>query len=492
MKKRILLLVTLLLMCVLIPLQKTSAQHPAPTLAVHGDSLKTTTTTDTDDIIFTVKATRKRDGFSSISIVLATTPDTITPTANVTKLALLQNGSQDVVVTVPRSEITAAGAGVYSIVFTADEFFEFITPDPSVILTLTVEGSVMQTYGVTVGVQGSSTQTTTTAGTGDITYTLRVTNTGSGTDSITLTKSDVPTLTLSETSLSSLAANAYEDVILTIPRTVLSEVSTYNVTVTATSDGNTSETDEAEIETFVNEPTVYGVTLLNVSSLDQMTPTTDTEDIIYTLKVTNIGIGSDTIELTKEGHRADQITLSHETLSLDADTEQEVTLTHPRSALDVVGTYRLLVTAASQGGSSKQAAVAITTTVTDASIPPVRFDTINLEVVGSLRQTTPTTDTEDVTYTLRVTNTSAFDFHTVDFTVTGDIAAATVSPVSIDLFGLSAGDFGNKIEEVTLTIPRNVLTRGGSYITTVTAVPHVGLSKTVTVRTTVNPSSISR
>ena len=488
MKKRILLLVTLLLMCVLIPLQKTSAQNPAPTLVVQGDSSKTTTTTDTDDIIFTVKATRKRNGFSSISIVVATTPDTITPTANVTKLALLQNGSQDVVVTVPRSEITAAGAGVYSIVFTADEFFEFITPDPSVTLTLTVEGSVMQTYGVTVGVQGSSAQTTTTAGTGDITYTLRVTNTGSGTDSITLTKSGVPTLTLSETSLSSLAANAYEDVTLTIPRTVLSEVSTYNVTVTATSDGNTSETDEAEIETFVNEPTVYGVMLLNVSSLDQMTPTTDTEDIIYTLKVTNIGIGSDTIELTKEGHRADQITLSHETLSLDADTEQEVTLMHPRSALDVVGTYRLLVTAASQGGSSKQAAVAITTTVTDALIPTVRFDTINLEVVGSLRQATPTTDTEDVTYTLHVTNTSAFDFHTVDFTVTGDIAAAKVSPVSIDLFGLSAGDFGNKIEEVTLTIPRNVLTRGGSYITTVTAVPRVGLSKTVTVRTTVNPS----
>ena len=42
MKKRILLLLTLLLMCVLIPLQKTSAQHPAPTLAVQGDSLKTT------------------------------------------------------------------------------------------------------------------------------------------------------------------------------------------------------------------------------------------------------------------------------------------------------------------------------------------------------------------------------------------------------------------------------------------------------------------
>ena len=122
------------------------------------------------------------------------------------------------VITVLRTEITAAGAGVYSIVFTADESFEFITLDPSVTFALTVEESVVQTYGVTVEVQGSSTQTTTTAGTGDIEYTLRVTNTGSGTDSITLTKSGVATATLSKTSLSSLAANAYEDVTLTIPQ----------------------------------------------------------------------------------------------------------------------------------------------------------------------------------------------------------------------------------------------------------------------------------
>ena len=490
MKKRILLLLTLLLMCVLIPLQKTSAQHPAPTLAVQGDSLKTTTTTDTDDITFTVEVTRNKDGFSFISPVLATTPDTITPTASPTLLSLLQDGSQDMVITVLRTEITAAGAGVYSIVFTADEAFEFVTPDPSVTLTLTVEGSVMQTYGVTVGVQGSSTQTTTTAGTGDITYTLRVTNTGSGTDSFTLTHSGVTDAELSETSLSNIAANAYEDVTLTIPRTALTDVGTYTVTVTATSDGDISETDQAETETFVNVPTVYGVTLLNVSSLDQMTTTIDTEDIIYTLKVTNIGTALDAIKLTKSGYTADQTTLSHDILSLDPDAVQEVTLTVPRSSLESTGTYRLLVTATSQGNSSKQAAVTITTTVTDAKIPPIRLDTINLEVVGSLRQATPTTDTEDVTYTLRVTNISAFDYHTVDFTVSGDIAAATVSPASVDLFGLSAEQLGgNKVEEVTLTIPRNVLTRGSSYITTVTAVPYIGISKTVTVRTTVNNSS---
>ena len=392
------------------------------------------------------------------------------------------------VVTVPRSEITAAGAGVYSIVFTADEFFEFITPDPSVTLTLTVEGSVMQTYGVTVGVQGSSTQTTTTAGTGDITYTLRVTNTGSGTDSITLTKSDVPTLMLSETSLSSLAANAYEDVTLTIPRTVLSEVSTYNVTVTATSDGNTSETDEAEIETFVNEPTVYGVTLLNVSSLDQMTPTTDTEDIVYTLKVTNIGTDEDTIGLTKTTG-ADLATLSYGILTLAAEESQEVTVTFPRSVFTSAGTFRVTVTAISRGDRSKTDEVIMTTTVTDPDEPISRFDTIELEPIGSLSQTTAATDTEDVTYTLLVTNISAFDFFDVELSVSGDIPAATVSPTSVVLFGLSP-QLGDTVKEVTLTIPRNALRRAGTFVVTVTADPYFGANKTVTVRTTVISSEL--
>ncbi len=492
MKKRVTLLLTLLLMCALIPLQRASAQQPAPTLEVQGDSEKTTTTTDSDDITFTVRVTRNKDGLSSISIQLETTPDTITPTASPNLVDINQGASQDVTVTVPRTGITAAGAGTYTITFTADEFFEQFTADPSVTLTLIVEESDTQAYGVTVEVQGSATQTTTTAGSSDITYTIRVTNTGSGSDSFTLTHSGVTDATLSPTSISDIAASAFEDVILTLPRTVLTDIGTYTVTVTATSDSDASESDDTVTETIINEPTVYGVTLLNVGSLTQTTQNTDEEDIIYTLKVTNIGTGSDTIDITKEGRRADQVTFSRGRLLLAADTGQEVTVTLPRSAFDDAGTYRLFVTAISKGDSSKQAAVTIITTVTDATIQPTRFDTIELEVVGSLQQVTTTTDTEDVTYTLRVTNISILDFHEVNFTVTGDIAAATVTPASVDLFATDAViqqlGYGNKVEDVTLTIPRDVLRRGGNYITTVTAVPYIGTSKTITVRTIVNPS----
>ena len=425
---------------------------------------------------------------SSSPTTLTASPDTV----NIFGLAL--NAHQDVVVTVARDAITTAGAGTYTITFTADESFvaNIAGIDPiSIDLTLTVEESVTQTYGVTVDVQGSATQTTTTAGTADIEYTIRVTNTGSGSDSFTLSHSGVTDAELSETSLSSIAASAFEDVTLTVPRSELTDVGTYTVTVTATSDGDSNETDDTETETIVNEPTVYGLTLLNVGDLTQTTQNTDTDDITYTLRVTNIGNSQDTIDLTKEGS-TDQVTLSQDSLALAADTAADVTVTLPRSALDVVGTYRLLVTATSQGDSSKQATLTITTTVTDGSIPDLRYDTIEIEVIEGLRQTTTTNETEDVTYTLRVTNISIFDFHEVYFTVAGDIGAATITPASVELFANDAiieiVGYGSKVEDVTLTIPRNVLSRGGNYITTVTVVPYIGLTKTVTVRTIVNPS----
>ena len=499
MKKRILFLVTLLLMCVLIPLQKTLAA-PATGFTI-DDASQTTTTTDTDDITFAVTIMNlKTAGFYNGVISVTTDPDTLTATPNAANTGILfVGGTHDVVVTVARDAITTAGAGTYTITFTVDEFFVATFgnfgnyDDPiSTDLTLIVEESIIQTYGVTVDVQGSATQTTTTAGTADIEYTIRVTNTGSGSDSFTLSHSGVTDAELSETSLSNISASAYEDVTLTVPRSALADVDTYTVTVTATSDGDSNETDDTETETFVNEPTVYGLTLLNVGDLTQTTQNTDTDDITYTLRVTNIGNSQDTIDLTKEGHRADQVTLSQDSLALAADTAADVTVTLPRSALDVVGTYRLLVTATSQGDSSKQAALTMTTTVTDGRIPALRLDTIEIEVLEGLRQTTKTTDTEDVTYTIRVTNIYIFDFLKVYFTVTGDIGAATITPASVELFANDAVieivGRGSKVEDVTLTIPRNVLSRGGSYITTVTVVPYIGLTKTVTVRTIVNLS----
>ena len=325
-------------MCVLIPLQKASAQinlDPV-TLTVDGDSEKTTTTTDTDDITFTVNVLYLKDLFGFIDLSTTTTvPEgaTLMPTLNPTGLNLTQGSDQDVTITAPRTDLTVAGT--YTIVFTANYGFTFPQRPISTTLTITVEGSVVQTYGVTVEVQGSSTQTTTTAGTGDITYTLRVTNTGSGTDLITLTKSDVPTSTLSETLLSSLAANAYEDVTLTVPRSALSSVGTYAVTVTATSDGD-----------------------------------------------------------------VDTVTLSTTSAFLEEDTGQDVILTIPRAALSDVGTYSVTVTATSQDNSAITATVTTNTIITDDPITPTgpTLRPRQTEQTQEVQQTLPEQTTDKVVF----------------------------------------------------------------------------------------------
>ncbi len=94
MKKRIFLLLTLLLMCVLIPLQESSSQLVVPTeLTVVGDASKTTMTTDTDDITFTVTVTRlKPDGFYSGTISVSSSPNTLTATPSKTNNFLVGAG----------------------------------------------------------------------------------------------------------------------------------------------------------------------------------------------------------------------------------------------------------------------------------------------------------------------------------------------------------------------------------------------------------------
>ena len=456
------LFLLILLMC-LIPLTECLAA-PVTGLSVVGDSTKSTQTTDTGDITFTVKVTRLPGNlpFWHGKVTVSTDPNTLTATPDTTDLiGLAVNGSQDVTVTVTRAAITTAGSGTYTITFSVDESFTNNTQNPddpaTIDLTLTVTGGTTQTYGVTAAVQGSTTQTTTTAGTADIEYTIRVTNTGNGSDSFTLGASGVPDASLDATSISNLVANAFQDVTLTVPRTSLATVGTYTVTVTATSDGDTNESDTATTETIVNEPAVYGLTLLNVGYLEQTTAITDTADIVYTLRVTNIGSGQDTIDITKAGHIVEQVRFNQESFTLAAEGTADLTVTLPRTAIGTSGTYRQVITATSQGDSTAAVSLTIITTVTDASIPQLRLDLIELEVVGGWRQVTKTTDTEDITYTLLVTNKSIFNFLQVDFIVTGDLATATITPASVELFGSLAESLDrNKIEEVTLTIPRDL------------------------------------
>ena len=84
-----------------------------------------------------------------------------------------------------------------------------------------------------------------------------------------------------------------------------------------------------------------------------------------------------------------------------------------------------------------------------------------LDSQGGLKQTSTISDTEDITYTLRLTNTGSSSDR-INFTVSGDIETATVSLSSIELFP-------DSYEDITLTIPRTALAETGTYSVTVKA-----------------------
>ncbi len=90
-----------------------------------------------------------------------------------------------------------------------------------------------------------------------------------------------------------------------------------------------------------------------------------------------------------------------------------------------------------------------------------RVDDLLLDSFGDLTRTSTTSDAEDITWTLRVTNTGSGSDE-ISFTMSGDIGAARVSPNKVLLFP-------DSYEDITLTIPRIALSKAGTYNVTVKA-----------------------
>ena len=205
MKNRIIIFVTLLLMCALIPLQNVLGQTISVT--VKGDSAKTTTTADTDDITFTVSVSYTGGGQGIVSIsktVVGPEGNTLDPkltAANtdepvITGLQINSGTSKDVDITASRWAPNAGDGfkqtSTYTITFTA--LLQLTIPsqpvvkDPkSVTLTLTLEEAGAPTYDhITVNSVDGLTRDSTTNDVEDIAYTLRVTNVGDESDHILL------------------------------------------------------------------------------------------------------------------------------------------------------------------------------------------------------------------------------------------------------------------------------------------------------------------
>ena len=113
-----------------------------------------------------------------------------------------------------------------------------------------------------------------------VSYTLTITNNGNTDDVIDLSTSGTDA-TLSETEVS-LDAGASSEVMLTIAGDDLAIASSYEVKVTATSQGDNTQT--AEVTTTTTILPVYSIALAGVGEL--MTETSDaSEGISYTLTI---------------------------------------------------------------------------------------------------------------------------------------------------------------------------------------------------------------
>ena len=420
---------------------------PVYDIALEGVGELTTETADASDgISYTLKITNNGNTDDTIDLATEGTDATLSQTS----VSLASGATAEVTLTIAGDVLALAGD--YEVKATATS-----QGDSTQTVEITTTTTILSVYDIAI--EGVGEVTTETADASDgVSYTLKITNNGNTDDTIDLATEGTDA-TLSQTSVS-LASGATAEVTLTIAGDVLALAGDYEVKVTATSQGDSTQT--VEITTTTTILPVYDIALEGVGELT--TETTDASDGgSYTLKITNNGNTDDTIDLATEGTAA---TLSQTSVSLASSAAAEVTLTISGDVLTLAGDYEVKATATSQGDSTQT--VEITTTTT---ILPV-YD-IAIEGVGEL--TTETADASDgVSYTLKITNNGNTD-DTIDLATEG--TDATLSQTSVSLASSAAA-------EVTLTISGDVLTLAGDYEVKVTATSQGDNTKTAEVTTT--------
>ena len=284
-----------------------------------------------------------------------------------------------------------------------------------------------------------------------------------------------------------LDPGATEDVTLTIPREMFLAVGTYALTLQAQSQVETTQVNEIYISFTVTadqgqptvlpkpgpQPAFYNVTIAgNTPQIPGITSravygwyvrTPATTDVTQTLSVRNDGNRADLISLTVSSN-LNGVTLNSTEIALDPDASGDVTLTIPRASLQEPAIYEVTVTGTSRGDPSKIDNFFVFVYVHgQRSIASLKIASVkagfHFESLDDLAW--PTNPTEDLTLTLRLTNTGSHD-DIINVDVTGDIRTATVNPSY-----LSIGK--NISKDIILTIPRLALSNAGTYNVTVTA-----------------------
>ena len=233
--------------------------------------------------------------------------------------------------------------------------------------------TTVATYGVNLTVDAAA---KTTIEGENATYILAVNNTGNVDDSFNLTvinPDNASVVYLNKTQVT-LSASATETVSLNVANAT---IGTFRVNVTATSQGDSSKI------AYVNTTTTVATYGVNLTVDAEAKTIVEGKNVTYMLTVNNTGSIEDTFNLTYSNQdNASVVDLNRTQVTLNASESENVSLTVTN---DMVGTFRVNVTATSQGDSSKSAFVNTTTTVTNLTVRPLSVnvgDFVTIEGTG--------------------------------------------------------------------------------------------------------------
>ena len=453
-------------------------------VSLSGTSLTKETADATTGVSYTIHV--KNTGNTSDTFSLTTSGDATATISPSSPIFLSQGDSRTVTLRI--SGTALAKAGDYNVKLTATS-----QNDSTKTAEITTTTTILPVYDIAIEGVSELTTATTDASEG-VSYTLKITNNGNTNDTIDLA-TEGTAATLSQMSVT-LEAGASAEIMLTISGEILALAGEYNVMVTATSQGDDTQT--ADVTTTTTVLPVYGVTLasdtLTGATMDAVTGVT------YTLTVTNTGNIDDTIVLGASAEvgiggavlgsyrlpDSEGLPTSPLEIMLAAGASAEVMFTAAGDLLTQPGEYEIVVTATSQGDTEKTAQLTTTTTI---AATPFEYG-VQLQGVGELSSAT-WNFLQGVTYTLTITNTG----NTEDTIVLGSSAEVGIGGAVLGSFSLPDSEepatsqlqitlAADESIEVKFTASGDLLTQPGEYEIVVKATSQGDTTKTVEITTT--------